>query len=68
MARRTRPSTDLAQGVGFTNPWLLFDVYLDAVTDRCEELTLADWRGRIGAVDVFTGDQCYMAVMSVRID
>jgi hypothetical protein len=50
------------------SPWLLFDVYLDAVTERCEELTLADWRGRIGAVDVFTGDQCYMAVMSVRID
>ncbi len=58
----------IAQETGFENPWLLFDRYLDTVAKTCEAGTLEKWRGRLGAVDVFTEDQCFMAIMSLRID
>ncbi len=67
-ALQTVDFMSIAQETGFENPWLLFDTYLDAVAARCSQLTLEKWRGRLGAVDVYTEDQCFMAIMSIRID
>ena len=58
----------IAQEVGFANSWLLFDVYLDAVAQECADLTEPNWVDRLGGVDVFTFDHCWIVVESLRID
>jgi len=58
----------VAQEVGFENPFLLFDVYLDRVAEECNDLTLAKWLGRLGGADVFTIDHCWVMLESLRID
>lgn len=59
---------DIIAETGFENAWLLFDTYLDAVAERCTELTLADWEGVLGGADVFTFGHCLTAAESLRID
>ena len=58
----------IAGEVGFANPWLLFDTYLNAVSEECAELTEEKWVGRLAAVDVFTKSHCDKLVESLRID
>ena len=58
----------IAQQVGFSNIWLLFDTYLDEVSKECTVLTLEKWDGRLGGADVFTPDHCFSIVESLRID
>jgi glyoxylase-like metal-dependent hydrolase (beta-lactamase superfamily II) len=59
------------QSVGPRNPgnaWALFRAYLDAVSQQAADTTLRKWRGRLGAVDVFTFDSAYTMAESLRID
>jgi len=58
----------IAQDVGFANPWLLFDTYLDTVAQECADLTEPKWIDRLGGVDVFTFDHCWKIAESLRID
>jgi len=58
----------IAQEVGFENPWLLFDTYLNAVGEECARLTEEKWLGVLGAVDVFTQSHCDKLIESLRID
>lgn len=50
------------------NPWALFKAYLDAVSQRAADATLAHWRGKLGGADVFTFDSAYTMAESLRID
>ena len=58
----------IAAEVGFANPWLLFDKYLDALSQECADLTEPSWIDRLGGVDIFTFDHCFIAAESLRID
>ena len=58
----------IAAEVGFSNVWLLFDTYLDAVGKECARLTEEKWIGILGAVDVFTQSHCDKLIESLRID
>ena len=58
----------IAQETGYENTSLLFDTYLDAVTQKCADLTIPNWVDRLGGADVWTGDHCYAVIMSLRID
>jgi len=58
----------IAQKVGYTNLWLLFDTYLDAVGEECTKLTEEKWVGKLAAVDIFTKSHCDKLVESLRID
>eukprot|EP00300_Choanocystis_sp_HF-7_P002591 c11957_g1_i1.p1 GENE.c11957_g1_i1~~c11957_g1_i1.p1 ORF type:complete len:425 (+),score=87.72 c11957_g1_i1:301-1575(+) len=59
---------DVGLIVGFQNLWLTFQTYVDTVGELCVDLVLAKWRGRLGAVDVFTRTHCDRLVESLRID
>ena len=67
-ALQTVDFSAIAQEIGFTNPWALFDSYLGTVTEECTRLTLAKWSGRLAAVDVVTSSHCDKLVESLRID
>jgi glyoxylase-like metal-dependent hydrolase (beta-lactamase superfamily II) len=58
----------IAKDTGFQNTALLFDTYLDAVTQKCADLTESKWISRLGGVDIWTFDHCYQVIMALRID
>jgi hypothetical protein len=57
-----------AKETGFENTALLFDTYLDAVTQKCADLTQPKWTNRLGGADIWTFDHCYAVIMALRID
>jgi glyoxylase-like metal-dependent hydrolase (beta-lactamase superfamily II) len=59
---------EIAAQTGFTNQWLLFDTYLDAVAENCTEKTVPNWSGELAGVDIFTFSHCYAAMESLRIE
>jgi len=68
MALQTVDFNAIAAEIGFSNPWLLFDTYLDAVGEECARLTEEEWVGKLAAVDVFTKGHCDKLAESLRID
>ena len=53
---------------GFENAWLVFDAYLNSVTDKVVAELLPNWEGKLGAVDVFTRSHAWEVVERLRID
>jgi glyoxylase-like metal-dependent hydrolase (beta-lactamase superfamily II) len=58
----------IANETGFTNQWLLFDTYLEAVAQHCAENVVPAWSGQLGGVDVNTFSHCFAAMESLRIE
>jgi len=58
----------IAAKVGYTNTSLLFETYLDAVSQKCAKLTEPKWIDKLGGVDIWTKDHCYEIIMSIRVD
>ncbi|MCJ8314150.1 MAG: MBL fold metallo-hydrolase [Saccharospirillaceae bacterium] len=58
----------IAGEIGFANPWLLFNTYLDALADKCTKLTEDKWVTKLGGVDIFTFSHCEKVIESLRID
>ena len=54
--------------VGFENPWLVFQIYADTISQQCTDATVPDWIDRLGGVDLFTYDHCWKISESQRID
>lgn len=53
---------------GWENPWLIFDTYLNGVTDLVVEEALPRWKGRLAGVDVFLRSHAFEIVERLRID
>ncbi|WP_309643301.1 MBL fold metallo-hydrolase [Phenylobacterium sp.] len=51
-----------------TNPWAVFDNYIDRVAAKCVNALTPTWRTRLAAFDVYIWDQCYAMEQSLRID
>lgn len=60
--------TPIFQQYGTSNPWVIFKVYLDQTSQIAGAATLAKWRGQLGGADVFTTDNAYRMLESLRID
>lgn len=58
----------IGQETGFSNPWLLFDTYLDAVAQACADEVVPNWMGRLGGADVFTIDHCWTMMEGLRVE
>ncbi len=67
-ALQTVDFNSIAQKLAVNNPWLIFDTYLNAVTDACSEPTVEKWKATLAAADIFTPSHCFRMVMSLRID
>ena len=68
MAFQTVDFGAIAQDVGYENKWLLFKRYLDAVAQACADETMPKWIDKLGGVDIFTFDHCWMMQEDMRID
>ena len=58
----------IGQDVGFSNPWLVFQIYADQITQQCTDEVVPKWIDQLGAVDLFTYDHCWKISESQRID
>ena len=58
----------IGQEVGFENPWLVFQIYADSITQQCTDEVVPKWIDRLGGVDLFTYDHCWKISESQRID
>lgn len=64
-------STQLAEGMrpeDTTNPWAVFDNFIDRVTVACVAELAPEWRSRLSGFDVFIYDQCMAMEQSIRVD
>jgi glyoxylase-like metal-dependent hydrolase (beta-lactamase superfamily II) len=51
-----------------SNPWALFDDYIDRVAGQCVDVMTPEWSSELAAFDVYIWDQCYAMEQSLRID
>jgi glyoxylase-like metal-dependent hydrolase (beta-lactamase superfamily II) len=51
-----------------TNPWAVFNAYLDDVAVQASSAVVPRWTSRLGGADVYTQDNAYQLVESLRID
>lgn len=51
-----------------SNPWAVFDNYIDRVAAQCVNSLTPKWQSRLAAFDVYIWDQCYAMEQSLRID
>jgi len=58
----------VAEKTGFGNSWLLFDTYLNEVSQACTDSTIAKWGGVLGGADVFTWGHCWKMAEMLRVD
>lgn len=64
-------STPLAEGMDGrdkTNPWAVFDHYIDRVAAQCVASLTPKWSPRLAAFDVYIWDQCFTMEQSLRLD
>ncbi len=51
-----------------TNPWAVFDNYIDRVVIQCVNALTPKWSTKLAGYDVYIWDQCYAMEQSLRID
>jgi len=51
-----------------SNPWAVFDNYIDRVCVQCVNRLTPKWSTKLAGFDVFVWDQCYAMEQSLRID
>jgi hypothetical protein len=51
-----------------SNPWAVFDNYIDRVVVKCVNALTPKWQSKLAAYDVYIWDQCYAMEQSLRID
>lgn len=56
------------QAGGWSNPWLIFDTYLNGVADLVVDEVLPRWKDRLAGADVFTRSHAWEVVERLRID
>ena len=66
--KTTTPGEGLNATDRSTNPWAVFDHYIDRVALACVNELTPKWAGRLAAYDVYIWDQCFAMEQSLRID
>jgi glyoxylase-like metal-dependent hydrolase (beta-lactamase superfamily II) len=51
-----------------SNPWAVFDNYIDRVVVKCVNALTPKWQSKLAGYDVYIWDQCYAMEQSLRID
>ncbi len=51
-----------------TNPWAVFDNYIDRVTIDCVNKLTPKWKSRLAGYDAYIYDQCMSMEQSLRLD
>ena len=66
--KATVPGEGLSASDRGSNPWAVFDNYIDRVAIACVNQMTPKWSSKLAAFDVYIWDQCYSMEQSLRID
>jgi len=66
--KTTTPGVGLSATDRASNPWSVFDNYIDRVALTCVNQLTPNWSTKLAAYDVYIWDQCYSMEQSLRID
>jgi glyoxylase-like metal-dependent hydrolase (beta-lactamase superfamily II) len=66
--KTTKPGEGLTATDRSTNPWAVFDNYIDRVALACVNQLTPKWSTKLAAYDVYIWDQCFAMEQSLRID
>jgi glyoxylase-like metal-dependent hydrolase (beta-lactamase superfamily II) len=66
--KTTTPGVGLDATDRTSNPWSVFDNYIDRVALACVNQLASKWSTRLAAYDVYIWDQCFAMEQSLRID
>jgi glyoxylase-like metal-dependent hydrolase (beta-lactamase superfamily II) len=66
--KTTTPGIGLTATDRSSNPWSVFDNYIDRVALSCVNQLTPKWSTKLAAYDVYIWDQCYSMEQSLRID
>lgn len=58
----------ILETIDATNPWAVFEAYLDAVATQTAEYIEPRWITRLGGADVFTNENAWTMAESLRLD
>lgn len=70
-AGKALQTTALGEGMDArdkSNPWAVFDNYIDRVAAQCVNTLTPKWAPRLAAFDVYIWDQCFTMEQSLRLD
>jgi glyoxylase-like metal-dependent hydrolase (beta-lactamase superfamily II) len=67
-ALRTTTPGEGIEGSDKSNPWALFDNYIDRVVIQCVNKLTPKWSTKLAGYDVYIWDQCYAMEQSLRIE
>lgn len=70
-AGKALQTTALGEGMDArdqSNPWAVFDNYIDRVAAQCVNALTPKWASRLAAFDVYIWDQCFTMEQSLRLD
>ncbi len=63
----TRPGDGMSEW-DKSNPWAVFDDFIDRVATKCVQTLTPGWSTKLAAFDVYVWDQCYAMEQSLRIE
>jgi len=66
--KATKPGEGLNPVDRSSNPWAVFDNYIDRVALACVNQLTPKWSTKLAAYDVYIWDQCFAMEQSLRID
>jgi glyoxylase-like metal-dependent hydrolase (beta-lactamase superfamily II) len=66
--KTTMPGVGMTATDRSTNPWSVFDNYIDRVALACVNQLTPKWSTKLAAFDVYVWDQCFAMEQSLRID
>ena len=66
--KTTMPGVGMTATDRSTNPWSVFDNYIDRVALACVNHLTPKWSTKLAAFDVYIWDQCFAMEQSLRID
>jgi glyoxylase-like metal-dependent hydrolase (beta-lactamase superfamily II) len=66
--KTTTPGVGLNATDRGSNPWAVFDNYIDRVALACVNQLTPKWSTKLAAYDVYIWDQCFAMEQSLRID
>lgn len=67
-ALRTTPVGDGVSPDDVSNPWAVYDVYMDKVIGKCVAELTEKWAPRLGGFDVFIWDHCIAMQESLQVE
>lgn len=67
-ARQQVSFSNIAQEVNSEDHWMVFEVYFNAIIQKCNGMMIPKWKSRLGGVEAFMQHNCWAMMRSLVLD